>query len=57
MEIGLGVLGRPADDFWAMTMPEFAAALDGYLEARGERRAARPPTRAELEDLMARFPD
>ena len=33
------------------------AALDGYLEARGERRAAPPPTREELEELMARFPD
>ncbi len=57
MEIGLGVLGRPVADFWAMTMPELGAALDGYLEARGERQAALPPTREELEELMARFPD
>ncbi|MCH7889856.1 MAG: hypothetical protein IIA00_11370, partial [Proteobacteria bacterium] len=25
MEIGLGVLGRPVADFWAMTMPELGA--------------------------------
>ena len=58
MEIGLGILGRPAADFWAMTMPELAAALDGYLEARGVRgQRAEPPTREELRELMARFPD
>ena len=51
MEIGLGVLGRPVADFWAMTMPELGAALDGY------RQAALPPMREELKGLMARFPD
>ncbi len=38
-------------------MPELGADFDGYLEARGVRRAALPPTREELEGLMVRFPD
>ena len=58
MEIGLGILGRPVADFWAMTMAEICAALDGYLEARGQRQATgEPPSREELRELMARFPD
>ena len=58
MEIGLGVLGRPAADFWAMTLGEFQAALDGHLEAQGGRKQqASPPSRQELRELMARFPD
>ncbi len=45
-------------DFWAMTLPEFRAALDGYLEAKGQRQATgEPPSREELRELMARFPD
>ncbi len=58
MEVGLGVVGHPAAEFWAMTMPEFQAALDGHLEARGGRKQqAAPPSRQELRELMARFPD
>ena len=45
-------------DFWAMTLPEFRAALDGYLEAKGQRQATgEPPSREELRELMAGFPD
>lgn len=58
MQIGLGVLGRSTADFWAMTMPEFQAALEGWLEVRrGGGSGALAPTRAELEEMMARFPD
>ena len=59
MEIGLGVLGRSEDEFWAMTMPGFAAALAGWRESRGADgpAAGAPPTRAELDDMMRRFPD
>lgn len=58
MQIGLGVLGRSSADFWAMTMPEFQAALEGWLEVRrGSGSAALAPTRAELGEPMASFPD
>ena len=58
MEVGLGVLGLSLADFWAMTLPEFRAALDGTLEAKGQRQATgEPPSREELQELMARFPD
>ena len=56
-EIALGVLGMAPDDFWAMTPPEFRAAFDGWLEVHGPRgRAAAPPLREELEEMMHRFP-
>ena len=58
MELGLGVLGLVSREFWAMTVPEFHAALDGWLEARGLReRMSAPPIREELEEMMSRFPD
>ena len=58
MEIGLGILGRSSAAFWSMTWPEFTAALDGYMEARGQRRpAGRAPLREEIEEMMRRFPD
>ena len=58
MEIGLGVLGRSSAGFWSMTMPELTAALDGWIEARGQRRpAGRAPLREEIEEMMRRFPD
>ena len=59
MELGLGVMGLPARDFWAMTMPEFRAALDGWKEMRGLGGGghAGAPVRAELAEMMRRFPD
>ena len=58
MELGLGVMGLASRDYWAMTVLEFHAALDGWLEARGLRgRISAPPLREELEAMMARFPD
>lgn len=58
MEIAFGVLRLSPSDFWAMTPAEFHAALDGYIAARrGGGGTASAPTRAELEELMRRFPD
>jgi uncharacterized phage protein (TIGR02216 family) len=58
MELGLGAMGLALRDFWSMTMPEFRAALDGWMEARGGRnRPSAAITRAELDDMMRRFPD
>lgn len=58
MEIGLGMMRLSPETFWSMTPNEFLAAYDGWLEFEGLRhRAPTVPTRAELAELMARFPD
>ncbi len=50
MEAGLGVLRLAPAAFWAMTPRELAAAL-------GHSRASTTLARADLTQLMARFPD
>ncbi len=58
MEIGLGMMRLTPEVFWSMTMPEFLAAYDGWLETQGRRASeAAVPTRAEIDAMMARFPD
>jgi uncharacterized phage protein (TIGR02216 family) len=52
MALGLGHLRLPPGAFWAMTLPELAAALRG---TGGVHPA--PMVRGELDALMARFPD
>lgn len=52
MAVGLGVLRLSPGDFWAMTPKEIAAAFGRLTPA-----TALPPTRTDLEQLMARFPD
>ncbi len=48
---GLGVLRLSPQDFWAMTPRELALAI------RAVTGAAAPLQRADLSDLMKRFPD
>ena len=60
MRIGLGHLRLPPDAFWRMSLPEFFAASDGYLEARGVRKGGAgdgAPTREEAEALFAQLDD
>ena len=58
MSVAFGMLHLAPRDFWAMTPVEFWAALDAYCEAlAGEGAVAGPPSRAEVEELMVRFPD
>lgn len=53
MRVGLGVLRLSPNAFWSMTPREFAAACSAF-----EGPAAEPAmARADLEALMARFPD
>lgn len=42
--------------FWAMSLPEWRAAIAGYQNARGPRRAA-PLARKDFEALMELYPD
>jgi uncharacterized phage protein (TIGR02216 family) len=53
MGVGLGVLGLAPDVFWAMTLRELAAAIRGRC---GPGPAA-PPSRRDLDAMIARFPD
>jgi uncharacterized phage protein (TIGR02216 family) len=54
MKIGLGHLRMSPDAFWRMTLPEFFAACDGYMEAKGVKRGAtNAPTREECAELFA----
>lgn len=60
MKIGLGHLRMRPDDFWRMTLPEFFAACDGYLESKGIRRGGSgvdAPTREEVDALFAQVDD
>jgi len=49
-------LHLPPDSFWASSPREIAAAVDRWNEEQGDGEPP-PLTRAELEDLMERYPD
>lgn len=54
MKIGLGHLRMSPNDFWRMTLPEFFAACDGYMESKGVKRGVTAaPTREECDELFA----
>jgi len=49
-------MGLSPRDFWAMSLAEWRAAAAGFQARRGRRHVA-PLARAELDDLMQRYPD
>lgn len=53
MELGLGHLRLSSAAFWAMTLPELAAALGGA----GLHEARAAPSRQTLDALHKKFPD
>ncbi len=54
MALGFGLLRLSPDAFWAMTMPELAAALRGL---RGETGLPDAPDGETFHALMRLFPD
>jgi uncharacterized phage protein (TIGR02216 family) len=54
MAAGLGTLRIPPSEFWRMTPKEIDAALRGYF---GLSATSNAPSRADLHQLMQRFPD
>ena len=50
--LGLGTLRLTPDAFWALSLPEWRALLDGRFA-----RSATPLARAELDRLMQAYPD
>lgn len=57
MKAGLGLMGLPPHVFWAMSLPEWVAAQEGFVERFGGGGASTPLSRHELFDLMQRYPD
>ncbi len=54
MEFGLGILKLSPEQFWSLSLPEAQAAAAGFY---GTRESLNPLSRADLDDLMQRFPD
>ncbi len=54
MAVGLGRLRMAPAVFWAMTLPELAAAIRGVA---GRAAGAGPISRPGLAALMQRYPD
>lgn len=57
MQLGLGVLRLPPEQFWAMSVPEFKAAMEGYIRAMGVAADGEKISREEFFALQQRFPD
>ena len=56
MEIGLGMLHIPPNEFWNMSLTELNASIDGFLEFSGYRKKD-SMTNEELHELMELYPD
>lgn len=57
MAAALGALGWSPRTFWRATPAEAWAALEGRAETLGARQRRATVSRADLGQLMARFPD
>jgi hypothetical protein len=49
-------MGLAPDVFWAMSLPEWRAAVDGFAMRRGTRRNT-SLSRSELQTMMTMHPD
>jgi hypothetical protein len=49
-------MGLAPDVFWAMSLPEWRAVIEGFAMRKGTRRGA-PLSRGELVALMTMHPD
>jgi len=54
MSFGFGKLRLTSQDFWQMTLREVNSAIDGFA---GIAAVTAPPSRHEIENLMAKYPD
>ena len=57
MELALGHLRMAPATFWAYSLKEWLAAVDGYRESLGMDESSSPMTRDELASLMEEHPD
>lgn len=51
------MMGLAPQVFWAMSVKEWAAAVDGFVEFNGSAAARTGVSREEFEALKRRFPD
>lgn len=56
MEFGLGELGLSPTQFWAMSLKEICAAINGKRQLRFKDTGG-APSGADLAELIAAFPD
>lgn len=52
----MGALGWPPSEFWAATLGECFAALDGLAEFHGVKPPP-VPTKAKIDEMLLRMPD
>jgi hypothetical protein len=57
LEVCCGKMGWSPPTFWAASLFEIQAAVDGFVEFNSPPEDDEPMTREELDDLMAQFPD
>ena len=57
MEVGLGMLHIPPNQFWDMSLQELYHAIDGFQEFNGSKQKSHPMTKDELQELMELYPD
>lgn len=57
MELALGHLRMAPATFWAYSVKEWLAAVDGYMESIGADPAAEPFTKDDLAAMMEEYPD
>ena len=50
------MMGKSSREFWEQGLGEWSAALSGFMEFNGTA-SNQPFTRADLEDLMEKYPD
>ncbi|WP_268814936.1 phage tail assembly chaperone [Sinorhizobium meliloti] len=55
MRIALGGLGWRPVDFWAATLTEFFEAIHGRNEANGVDDGPNPPSKGEMDALLAKY--
>lgn len=57
MQLGLGVLRWPSDQFWNSTVRELYSGIEGWMEAHGVQKPLSAPTQDQLREMMKKFPD
>lgn len=53
----MGALGWPPSEFWAATLSECFAAIEGLAEFHGGKPQPAAPTKAQVDDLLLKLPD
>lgn len=55
MRGAFGVLKWTPETFWASTLTEYFAAIEGHNEAQGGKKKVEPPSDDEMAKLLAKY--